>query len=99
MVYHHFGDFIGKYGGEGCQLPLEFIEKFSYIGDRELIKPTLSEIGLKKWGKPANEPKLAPVHTKAVKKSPLQKLADKLFPEGTRVREMSEGILTGKKKK
>ena len=99
MVYHHFGDFIGKYGGEGCQLPLEFIEKFSYIGDRELIKPTLSEIGLKKWGKPANEPKLAPVHTKAVKKNPLQKLADKLFPEGTRVREISEGILTGKKKK
>ena len=99
MVYHHFGDFIGKYGGEGCQLPLEFIEKFSYIGDRELIKPTLSEIGLKKWGKPANEPKLAPVHTKAVKKNPLQKLADKLFPQGTRVREISEGILTGKKKK
>ena len=99
MVYHHFGDLIGKYGGEGCQLPLEFIEKFSYIGDRELIKPTLSEIGLKKWGKPANEPKLAPVHTKAVKKNPLQKLADKLFPEGTRVREISEGILTGKKKK
>ena len=99
MIYHHFGDFIGKYGSEGCQLPLEFIERFSYIGDRNNILPHMSENGKKIWGKPAEEPKLAPVHTKAVKKNPLQKLADRLFPEGTRVREMSEGILTGKKKK
>ena len=99
MLYHHFGDFIGKYGGEGCQLALEFLEKHSYIGDRNNIMPLLSENGRKKWGKPASEPKLAPVHAKAVRKNPVQKLADKLFPEGTRVRELTEGVLNRKKKK
>ncbi|EWM53070.1 hypothetical protein [Ruminococcus flavefaciens] len=99
MMYCHFGDFIEKYGSEGCQLPLEFLEKHSYIGDRNNIMPLLSENGRKKWGKPASEPKLAPVHAKAVRKNPVQKLADKLFPEGTRVRELTEGVLNRKKKK
>ena len=99
MLYHHFGDFIGKYGGEGCQLALEFLENHSYIGDRNRIIPLLSDKGRKKWGKPASEPKLAPVHTKKVKKNSLQKLADRLFPAGTKVRQITDGILTGKKRK
>ena len=99
MLYHHFGDFIGKYGGEGCQLALEFLEKHSYIGDRNRIYPFLSDSSRKKWGRAESEPKLAPVHTKKVKKNALQKLADKLFPQGTKVREMTEGALTRKKRK
>lgn len=100
MLYHHFGDFIGKYGSEGCQLPLEFLEKYSYAGDRSLVKEYLSDKGAKKWGTGAAEPKLAPVHTGSVKKNSLQKLADKLFPEGTRVRNITEGMLhKGKKKR
>ncbi|MBO7475164.1 MAG: hypothetical protein J6U00_14405 [Ruminococcus sp.] len=99
MLYHHFGDFIGKYGSEGCQLALEFLEKHSYIGDREKIIPFLSDKGSKKWGRPESEPKLAPVHTKPVKKNALQKLADKLFPEGTKVRNMTDDVLAGKKRK
>ena len=99
MLYFHFGDFLGKYGGEGCQLPLKFLELHSYIGDRNKIIPYLSDNVKKKWSKAASEPKLAPVHTETVKKNALQKLADKLFPEGTRVREMSEGVLHRKKRK
>lgn len=99
MMYSHFGEFLGKYGSEGCRLPLEFLEKHSYVGDRESIMPLLSDKDRKMWGKPAAEPKLAPVHTKPVKKNPVQKLADRLFPEGTRVREMAEGVLSRKKKK
>lgn len=95
MLYHHFGEFIGKYGGEGCQLPLEFLEKYSYAGDRSLVKEYLSDKGAKSWGTGVKEPKLAPVHSgrEAVKKNSLQKLADKLFPEGTRVRNITESIL------
>jgi len=99
LLYHHFGDFIGKYGGEGCQLALDFLEKHSYIGDRNRIIPFLSDKDRKAWGKPESEPKLAPVHTKKVKKNVLQKLADKLFPQGTKVREMTENVLTRKKRK
>ncbi|WP_294409841.1 hypothetical protein [uncultured Ruminococcus sp.] len=99
MLDFHFGDFLGKYGGEGCQLPLKFLELHSYIGDRNKIIPYLSDNVKKKWSKAASEPKLAPVHTETVKKNALQKLADKLFPEGTRVREMSEGVLHRKKRK
>ena len=99
MVYCYFGDFLRKYGGEGCQLPLEFLELHSYIGDRNKILPFLSDSEKKNWGKPENEPKLAPVHAKAIKKNALQKLADKLFPEGTRVREMSEAAIHRKKRK
>ena len=99
MMYHHFGDFIGKYGSEGCQLPLEFLELHSYIGDRNKILPFLSDSEKKNWGKPESEPKLAPVHARPVKKNALQKLADKLFPEGTRVRELSEAAIHRKKRK
>ena len=99
MLYFHFGDFIGKYGSEGCRLPLEFLENHSYIGDRNIIFPFLSDKEKKKWGKAASEPKLAPVHMEKIKKNPLQKLADKLFPEGTNVREMSEAVLHRKKRK
>ncbi|MCR4794722.1 MAG: hypothetical protein K5898_06065 [Ruminococcus sp.] len=99
MLDFHFGDFIGKYGSEGCRLPLEFLEKHSYIGDRDIIFPHLTDKEKKKWGKAASEPKLAPVHTEKVRKNALQKLADKLFPEGTNVREMSEAILHRKKRK
>ena len=99
MVYHCFGDFLRKYGGEGCQLPLEFLELHSYLGDRNKILPFLSDSEKKNWGKPESEPKLAPVHAKTIKKNALQKLADKLFPEGTRVREMSEDVLHRKKRK
>ncbi len=99
MMFHHFGDFIGKYGSEGCQLPLEFLEQHSYIGDRNKIMPFLNDSEKKNWGKPESEPKLAPVHTKSIKKNSLQKLADRLFPEGTRVREMSEAVIHRKKRK
>ena len=99
MLYFHFGDFIGKYGSEGCRLPLEFLENHSYIGDRNIIFPLLSDKEKKNWGKAASEPKLAPVHMEKIKKNPLQKLADKLFPEGTNVREMSEAVLHRKKRK
>lgn len=101
MLDHHFGEFIGKYGGEGCQLPLEFLEKYSYAGDRSLVKEYLSDKGAKNWGTGAKEPKLAPVHSGgSVKKNSLQKLADKLFPEGTRVRDLAEGVLhKGKKRR
>ena len=99
MLYYHFGDFIGKYGSEGCLLPLEFLEKHSYIGDRNIILPLLSDKDRKKWGKASSEPKLAPVHTEKVRKNVLQKLADKLFPEGTSIREMSESAIHRKKRK
>ena len=99
MLYHHFGDFIGKYGSEGCQLALEFLENHSYIGDRNKIIPLLSDKGRKLWGKAASEPVLAPVHAKKRKKGALRKLADKLFPEGTKVRQITDGVLTGKKRK
>ena len=99
MLDFHFADFLGKYGGEGCQLPLEFLENHSFIGDRNKIIPYLSDKTKKKWSKAVSEPKLAPVHTETVKKNPLQKLADKLFPQGTKVRNMSEAALHGKKRK
>lgn len=99
MLDFHFGDFISKYGSEGCRLPLEFLELHSYIGDRNIIMPLLSDKDKKNWGKPASEPKLAPVHTERVKKNVLQKLADKLFPEGTNVRQMSEAAIHRKKRK
>ena len=99
MMYLHFGDFLGKYGSEGCQLPLEFLEKHSYSGDREIISKLLSDSDRKKWGKAESEPKLAPIVKKAPKKNGLQKFADTLFPEGTKVRNLTEGLLHGRKRR
>ena len=77
---------------------LVFFENYAYAGDKDILKPYLSESDFGKWAKNAKEPDLAPVYAHKVKKNAIARLADKLFPQGTRVRTIADDILAKGKK-
>jgi hypothetical protein len=99
MFSEHFGEFLDRFGSKGCGLPMEFLEECCSAFDRELFRPYLSGDALKKWGSKVKEPELIPYSTRKHEKNALYKLADKMFPPGTRVRNITEGILSKGRKK
>ena len=98
MFELHFGGIKDKLGRGGCDIPLVFLENYAYAGDKDILKPYLSESDFGKWAKNAKEPDLAPVYAHKVKKNAIARLADKLFPQGTRVRTIADDILAKGKK-
>lgn len=94
-----FGGNLDKYGTEGCGEFLDFLEECCASGDRELFRPYLSTDALKKWSSSVKEPEIIPFSGKKRKKSVLYRLADKMFPPGTRVRNITDGILAKLHKK
>lgn len=94
MFYAHFGDHLGKFGYEGCRMPFQFLMKYSYEGDRELLRKYLSTVAEAEWAAAIDEPKLAPVYGDKRKKNAVARLADRMFPPGTKVRNIAEGILS-----
>lgn len=98
LYSHYFGRIKMLTSTKGCDLPLEFLVKHAYATDREILKPYLSESDFEKWVECSCEPDLAPVYSHKVRKNALQRLADRLFPPHSRVRNITEDIL-GKMKK
>ncbi len=94
-----FGGNLEKYGAESCGEFLDFLEECCASGDRELFRPYLSTDALKKWSSSVKEPEIIPFSGKKRKKSVLYRLADKMFPPGTRVRNITDGILAKLHKK
>ena len=88
-----FGSNLEKYGFEGCELPLEYYASHGAVGDRMILQKLLSPEDSEKWSNDVTEPEIAPVATKALKKDGLSVLADKLFPPGSQVRTIVDGIL------
>lgn len=93
MYDAHFKNHLEKYGTDGCQLPLEFIEKCCASADRSLIQSYLSADIAKKWAGSVKEPEIIPFYSGKPKKGALSRLADRMFPPDTRVRTIVDGIL------
>ena len=92
-----FNGLLDKYPHSGCQLTVEFLEKHSAAADRDIMRKGLEPEIFAMWVESSTEPQLAPVHSAGRKKSSLDKLADRLFPPNTKVRNIVEGILHGGK--
>lgn len=90
----HFGDHLGKYGAKDCQLPLIFLENHAAPADRELLRPYLPDDVYALWQSGISEPDTAPVYFRKARRGGLYKVADKLFPPGSRVRNLADGMLT-----
>ncbi len=99
MLEEHFGSNLEKYGTEGCGGFLDFLEECCASADRELFVPYISTAALKKWASSVKEPEIVPFSGKEHKENALNRLADKMFPPGTRVRNITEGILAKGHKK
>lgn len=94
LMDRHFGDSLKKYGTEGCGEILEFLSDYCASCDREFFKPYFSTNALKKWGASVKEPEIIPFSRKDTKDNALYRLADRMFPPGTRVRNIVDGIMT-----
>lgn len=95
----HYDGIVEKFGAKGCEIPLEFIERHCASEDRRLFKDYLEPKIYEKWEKSVSEPKVAPVGKKASKQNFASRLADKMFPPGTKVRNMADGMLMKMKQK
>lgn len=89
----HFGDLLVKFGYGGCDIPLRFLEAHSASGDRNLLAANMNSADIEAWGRLTVEPSLAPVTERRQKRNSAAKLADKLFPPGTKVRNIADGML------
>lgn len=93
MFSAHFGSLTELEETEGCRLPLEFIENCCAASDRAFLGDALSDGVLKKWSKTVKEPEVVRFAPKKYKSGGLSRLADKMFPPGTKVRTIVDGIL------
>ena len=98
MFEMNFSSLKDVLGRKGCELPLVFLEKYAYSADRDIVSPYLSEDVSGSWTKNDEEPDLAPVYAHKAKKNAVARLADRLFPPGTRVRTIADDILAKGKK-
>jgi len=99
LFHMHFDGHIAKFGYKDCDMPLSFLAKYSAPGDRAMLQGKLEPSVFAEWTEGTKEPKLAPVHARTVKRSATAKLADKLFPPGTKVRNIADGMLVKMKSK
>lgn len=93
MFNEYFGEFYDCMKYTGFELPFEFLTDHSAPGDRMMLKSCISDSTCKKWSESVTEPEIVPVYARAVKKNAVSRLADKLFPPGTKVRTIADGIL------
>lgn len=100
MLFHaHTRNISGISGNKGFELPFEFYSKHSAPLDRNILKKYLDENTFKEWADIITEPKTAPVYTRKTDRNSVEKLADKMFPPGTKVRMIADGILVKMKQK
>jgi len=93
MFSVYFADIRDIAGCEGCQLPLDFAEKCCPANDRKFLEPYLSADTMKKWSRSVKEPEIVPVARNRHQQNALSRLADKMFPPNTKVRNIVDGIL------
>lgn len=99
MLEEHFGSNLEKYGSEGCGGFLDFLDECCASADRNFFVPYMSTSALKKWASSVKEPEIVPFSVRERKEGSLNRLADKMFPPGTRVRNIADGILAKGHKK
>jgi hypothetical protein len=93
LFHFHFDGHLEKYGYKDCDMPLRFFAEHSAVGDRAMLQSRHDPTDFAEWTEGTKEPKLAPVHARKLKRSATAKLADKLFPPGTKVRNIADGML------
>lgn len=99
LFSRHFGKISQNFGYMGCTLPIEFLEKYSASLDKSLMKKQLDSETFDNWENISEEPKIVPVYSRKIKQNTVSRLADKMFPPGTRVRNIVDGILVKLKEK
>ena len=93
LFHFHFDGHLEKYGYKDCDMPLQFLSEHSAVGDRAMLQSRLDPADFAEWTEGTKEPQLAPVRARTLKRSFTAKIADKMFPPGTKVRNIADGML------
>lgn len=93
----HFPDIPHNF--RGAELPFEFYVNHSAPLDRNMLRDFLDDNTFSKWENSVTEPKTAPVHMSEAKQNVAAKLADRMFPPGTKIRNITDGVLVKMKQK
>ncbi len=93
----HFGSHLCSFGCEGMELPFEFFFRHGALCDRMILQKSLGAVNMTDWSQAVTEPELIP--GRGDEHTGLYKLADKMFPPGTQVRNYTEAILSKMKKR
>jgi len=93
LMEAHFADFLRKYGSEECDLPFRYFTDHAAPGDRMLFDRIMQPTDLAEWAGFITEPDIAPIHNRRIQQNAMQRFADRLFPPGTRVRNIVDGML------
>lgn len=99
LFHSHFDGHLTKFGDKGCELPFDFLVSHSAIGDRAMMQKYFEPADFAEWTGSSEEPDTAPVYGRKLKRSAASKLADRLFPPGTKVRNIADGLLVKMKGK
>ena len=92
LFENFFGDIPLPDSENGCELPIEFLKNHSLEADRQLLREYMPADDFKKWAEMSCEPQLSPVGEN-FHSGKIWKIADTLFPSGTKVRRITENIL------
>lgn len=64
-----------------------------------MMKKQIDDDTMKEWQNIVTEPETAPVYIKSTNENAISRLADRMFPPGTKVRNITDGILVKMKQK
>lgn len=93
LFQKHLYDVCGEFSTDKCDIPFGYFVSHAAAADREILREYMSEDVFSRWEENVSEPDTAPVYGRKLKKNAAAKLADTLFPQGTRVRNIAEGML------
>lgn len=92
LFKNHFEEYLSKFSYNGFSLPLEMLANHGGSMDVGLLKAHMPENSHKKWKDGITDAVTAPTGRKT-EQNKLEKLADRMFPPGTKVRNMADGVL------
>ncbi len=93
----HFADIPHNF--KGAELPFEFYSRHSAQLDRNMLRGFLDDDTFSEWENFVTEPKTAPVHISEARQNAAAQLADRMFPPGTKIRNIADGVLVRMKQK
>ena len=99
LFQRHFGDIEDKLNSNGFTLPLKMLAAHGGSMDMGLLKNNMPADIHKSWKENVTDAPTAPNIRKPAEKNKLEKLADRMFPPGTKVRNIADGVLFNIKKK
>lgn len=99
LYRRHFETYFGALQFVGTELPAELLANHGGAVDIGLLKKHMSPDVVKKWQENICDAPNAPTAKKRSEQNALEKFADRLFPPGTKVRSIADGVLFKMKNK